>query len=204
MSNLQLFVVRHGSTVWNRETRYQGQKDISLSEEGKEQAAKISIRFQQEPVQGIYTSPLKRALHTADMIAKPHGMEVGILPGMKEIGFGDWEGKPYSIVQQEYAETLRHWIEDPVQNPIPNGECLKDLKRRVKSALDEILARHSTGKVILVGHSGSIRMIFCIVLNMELSSFWRIMQFNGAVNLIQYRNKTPTVYAVNDINHLQQ
>ena len=202
MSDIRLYVVRHGATVWNKETRYQGQTDIPLSEEGEEQAERIAGRFTCEPITAVYSSPLMRALDTARVIARPHGLEVGLLPGMLEIGFGDWEGKEYTHVREQYSEKLRNWIQDPLKHGIPNGESLPALKERVEGALDKILSEHKEGHVVLVGHSGSIRMLFCSLLKMNLSAFWRIMQFNGGVNRIEFRNSIPTVFSMNDTAHM--
>ncbi len=202
MSDIRLYIVRHGTTVWNKETRYQGQTDVPLSEEGEQQAELIANRFAQEPIAGVYSSPLKRAYDTAEAIARPHNLNVHSLEGMREIGFGDWEGKAYTHVRQQYSEELRNWIHNPLEYRIPNGETLPALKTRVESALAEILAVHQEGRVILVAHSGTIRMLFCCLLKMDLSAFWRIMQFNGAVNQIEFRNSIPTVFTLNDTEHM--
>jgi alpha-ribazole phosphatase len=202
VSDIKLYIVRHGATVWNKETRYQGQKDVPLSIDGEIQAEKIAQRFANEEIQAVYSSPLKRALNTANMIALPHQLSVGVLDGMKEIGFGDWEGQAYTHVREQYSEELRRWIHDPLSNNIPNGEPLPSLKIRVEEALQQILNEHLVGNVILVAHSGTIRMLFCIMLKMDLSAFWHIMQFNAAVNVVHFRHGVPTVFGMNDVSHL--
>jgi alpha-ribazole phosphatase len=202
VSNIRLYVVRHGATVWNKETRYQGQTDIPLNEEGERQAEKIAARFAGECIQAVYSSPLKRAFDTAKQIARPHSLDVCCLPGMLEIGFGDWEGKEYTHIRQQYSEELRRWIQNPLDNHVPNGEALPELHQRVEGALQEILSSHEEGNVVLVAHSGSIRMLFCCLLKMDLSAFWRIMQFNGAINQIEFRNGVPTVFTMNDTQHM--
>jgi phosphoserine phosphatase len=204
VSDIRLYIVRHGTTVWNKETRYQGQTDVPLSEEGQEQAELLAQRFSDEPLAAIYSSPLKRAFDTAQAIARPHNLEVKSLEGMREIGFGDWEGKAYTHVRQQYSEELRNWIHNPLENKIPNGETLPDLKIRVENALAEILAAHPEGRIVLVAHSGTIRMLFCCLLKMDLSAFWRIMQFNGAVNQIEFRNSIPTVFTMNATEHMNR
>jgi alpha-ribazole phosphatase len=202
VSDIRLYVVRHGATVWNKETRYQGQTDVPLSEEGENQAEMIAGRFAKESITAVYSSPLKRAYDTALAIARPHELSVCCLEGMLEIGFGDWEGKAYTHVRQQYSEELRNWIHNPLENRIPNGEDLPALKLRVEKAIDQILSAHKEGNIVLVAHSGSIRMLFCSLLKMDLSAFWRIMQFNGAVNQIEFRNSIPTVFSMNDTEHM--
>jgi len=202
LSNVKLYIVRHGTTIWNKEAKYQGQTDIALNDEGYHQAALISQRFASSKIKAIYSSPLQRARITAEIIAQPHLIVPTLLPGLLEIGFGEWEGQPYTKIREQYSEQLKHWIQDPLHYQIPGGEPLPELRQRVSDALETILSNHNDGDVILVGHSGTIRMLFCIILNMDLSSFWRIMQFNGAVNVVEYREKIPTVFSINDIQHL--
>ena len=203
MCNIKLFIVRHGATIWNKETRYQGQTDVPLSEEGQMQAERIAHRFENQDIKAVYSSPLKRAYDTALTIAHPHQLQVQTLEGMLEIGFGEWEGKQYTHVRDQYSEDLRRWISNPLMNSIPGGEPLLELQQRVQTALDIILSDQDDGNVVLVAHSGSIRMLFCILLKMDLSGFWRIMQFNGAVNLVEFRNGIPTVFSINDITHMK-
>ncbi len=202
MSDIKLYIVRHGATIWNKETRYQGQTDVPLSTDGEQQAEKIARRFASEEIEAVYSSPLKRALDTAQTIARPHKLSVGVLQGMKEIGFGDWEGQAYTHVRDQYSEELRQWIHDPLSYNIPNGEPLPKLRIRVEESLQEILSQHPTGNIVLVAHSGTIRMLFCIMLKMDLSAFWHIMQYNAAVNVIHFRHGVPTVFGMNDVSHL--
>jgi alpha-ribazole phosphatase len=202
LSSMKLYIVRHGATIWNKEFRYQGQVDVSLSEEGYAQAELLSVRLAAEPVAAVYSSRLSRAYETAVAIARPHGLAVEALPGLREISFGDWEGHPYSYVREHYAESLRQWNCDPTNYCLPNGETLAGFRARVNSALDHIVDRHPSGTVVAVAHSGTIRMLFCLLLKMDLSAFWRIMQYNGSLNLIEFRQKTPTVLIVNDTSHL--
>lgn len=203
MSKLRLYIVRHGSTVWNKEFRYQGQVDVQLSEEGYAQARRISARLAAEPLAAVYSSRLSRAYETAEIIARPHGFPVEIVPGLLEISFGAWEGHPYAYVRENYADSLRQWNLDPTNYCIPDGEALTSFQARVSAALEYILGNHSDGTVAVVAHSGTIRMLFCLLLKMDLSAFWRIMQYNGSVNLVEFHDRTPTVLTINDTAHLQ-
>ncbi len=204
MSTLRLYLVRHGVTIWNKETRYTGQTDVPLNEDGYRQADQVSRALAGAGLSAVYTSALSRAVETAARIAAPHHLEPIVLPGLLEVGFGEWEGRPYSFVREHYAKALQQWREDPLNFTIPGGEELLGLRDRVSTALDAILNAHSEGAVAAVAHSGSIRMLFCLMLKMDLSAFWRIMQYSGAVNVIEFRDRVPTVLGVNDISHLSR
>jgi alpha-ribazole phosphatase len=202
LTKLKLYIIRHGATIWNKEALYTGQTDVPLNEEGYQQAEKISQRLAGEGLQAVYSSALSRAVATAQIVARPHALTPHILPGLLEVNFGAWEGHPYTYVREHYAEALHRWNTDPVNFRIPEGEALTDIRDRVSAALDLILQAHPEGAVAAVAHSGSIRMLFCLLLKMDLTAFWRIMQYSGALNLVEFRNGVPTVLSVNGTDHL--
>lgn len=109
----RFFLVRHGETVWNRERKYQGQSDIPLTDEGRIQAEKLSERLKNEEIDIIYSSNLKRAVETAEIIAVNHESEVRPTPLMRELNFGVWEGMTFEQVTQSWPQEYEEWRCDP-------------------------------------------------------------------------------------------
>ncbi|MGL5515099.1 MAG: histidine phosphatase family protein, partial [Sporomusa sp.] len=96
----KLIIVRHGQTLWNLEKKYQGHSDIALSDEGLVQAAAVAERLAAEKIDTVYASDLSRAFKTAEGIAAKHELTVNIVPELREIKFGDWEGLCYEQISE--------------------------------------------------------------------------------------------------------
>ena len=89
---MRLILVRHGSTAWNEEGKYQGTIDIPLSDRGRQEAEMVAERLRDEKIDAVYSSNLRRARETAEIIARPHGLPVQVIEELGEMNFGDWEG----------------------------------------------------------------------------------------------------------------
>ena len=122
-----LILIRHGETPHNRDKRYQGHRDTSLTTEGKRQTREIALRLRDEPLDAIYSSDLKRTRYMAEVINSYHSLKINILPELREIDFGDWEGKTHDEIQRGWRGLLDEWEREPSQIKIPRGESIKDL-----------------------------------------------------------------------------
>ena len=115
---MQLIIIRHGETLWNKEGRVQGISDVELSSVGIEQARLLALSLKDHPIRVIHTSPLKRALKTAEVINEFHRKEIHIHNELMEIDPGDFEGVYYKKLVTCEKDFLNKWIADPasVQN----------------------------------------------------------------------------------------
>jgi broad specificity phosphatase PhoE len=147
---MQLYLVRHGQTDWNKNGILQGTTDIPLNEEGIKQAAKLAELLQNEKIDFIFSSPLCRAKLTAEMIAEKHELKVIEDKRLKEIDCGEWEGKN----SQEIALDPRReqWIKYELNSRVPGGESIFDVGKRVFEFLDEIFSKYSGKNILMVGH----------------------------------------------------
>lgn len=198
----KLILVRHGLTTWNHDFRYQGHTNVPLAEEGMQQAEKVADRLAKEQVGAIYASDLDRAAHTAQTIAARHGLPVALLPALREVNFGAWEGKTYQEIQQEYTDSVRDWYNKPAEIRIPRGETFLQVKERAIAAITDVVARHAEETVVVVSHGGTIRTILCAVLELDLNKVWCIKQDNTAVNILEFYQDKVLVSLVNDTHHL--
>jgi len=135
---VRIVFVRHGLTDWNRESRYQGQTDIELSEDGVRQAEAVGRRLAEEKIHRIYSSDLKRARATAEKIAAHHEISVIVDERLRELSFGEWEGLTFEQITAKWPELQKKWIADPVNFTSPGGESARDLEKRVFLALQDI------------------------------------------------------------------
>lgn len=199
----RIFLIRHGLTLWNHEFRYQGHTDIELSPEGRAQAQALQQRLQQENINAIYSSNLRRALETAEIINEPHKLEIKINPLFKEINFGIWEGLTYKDLQINYPEQLKIWTETPHLLKLEKGETFSELRDRSIMGMQEVLSLHKEGNIIVVSHGGTIASLICGLLQEPLVKMWEYKQKNAALNILQVNDEGITIEMLNDTSHLE-
>jgi alpha-ribazole phosphatase len=199
----RLLLVRHGETIWNHTSRYQGHTDIELSETGREQARSLAKRLKTEKVKAVYSSDLKRAFETASILASPHNLPVKATKELREINFGDWEGLTYQEIMEEYRELASEWYQHPGKIRIPGGETFTDVKERAYNTILELARQNDPGTIIVVAHGGTIRAIICGLLDIDLNHAFQIRQDNTALNIIEYNHGGYIVLPLlNGVSHL--
>lgn len=199
----QIILVRHGQTEWNRVERFRGRADMPLNETGINQAEATGVRVaaKWKPV-AIYSSPLARAVKTAEAIAKHFGLSVQINPDLADIDYGDWQGLSPEEVGTRWGEMLDKWYNAPHLASIPNGETLADLRERAMKTVNELAARHTGETILLLGHTVINRIILLGVLGLGNERFWHIRQDTCAINLFDVKDGEYTLVSLNDTCHL--
>lgn len=201
---LKLYLVRHGESAWNQLHLYTGQQDVPLSELGQRQAARVADALADISFAEIYTSPLQRAYATAEPTARAHQQPVTFDARLAEIHHGAWEGHPASAIRERYARDYLLWQTQPQQVQMPGGESLNDVARRVNLFLQDVLAKHADGNVLIVTHDAVLRVIVLETLLMGLEYFWRWRFDNASVSVMErltdghFRLKS-----LNDCHHLE-
>ena len=200
----KIFIVRHGQTSGNRARKYFGITDTELNEQGMIQAGLISKRLEKESISKIYSSSLKRAVKTAEIIAKPHRISVELKEDLREINFGDWEGLSFQEIQKSYSHEFSEWQNNIMNFTTPHGESILELKERVETAFNEILNSAKENNVVIVTHGGSIRIMLSKILspNALETVFWKIKQDNAALNIIENTGNAQIISLINDTSHL--
>lgn len=141
-----MLLARHGETDWNRQLRIQGHSDQPLNERGRAQARELARSLADVPFAAVYASDLIRAVETAEIIAREHDLPVRIVPGLREIDVGSWEGLTRDEVLERFPDHRR-----------PDGETREAHRTRVVSALTRIAESHRGEQVLVVTHGGSMR-----------------------------------------------
>lgn len=197
----RLILIRHGQTDYNLEKRYCGFSDPPLNAQGIWQAEKLADRLNGLKIDKVYSSDLKRARQTAEIVFRDILIEKST--DFREMNFGIFEGLGYEMIIKEYPHLYSEWINSPAKIKIPGGEGLIDLKRRVLEKLASILSVHVDDTIAIVSHAGPIRVILCNGLGYGLKIFWQIEQEPCALNIIDYSEaRSPIVVARNDTAHL--
>lgn len=199
----RVYLVRHGQTEWNRELRFRGRADIPLNENGHKQASAIADTLKDKGINAIYTSPLRRSIETARLVAVVFHIETTTVQGLIDINYGEWEGLAYDEVRQRYATVYREWEERPDLVTFPNGESLDDVRRRAFSAFTEIVEKNRGKSILIIPHRVINKVLLCALLGLSNSYFWRIRQDTGCINVIEYSNSRFVLVRINDTCHLR-
>jgi len=198
-----IILVRHGQTEWNRVERFRGRADVPLNDVGLQQAEATGCRIadQWHPVV-LYSSPLSRAVKTAEAIGRHVNLPVKKYPGLVDIDYGDWQGLTPEGARSRWPEIVDAWYNTPQLACIPGGEMLDELRTRTMRVLNDLTARHTGQSIVLVGHTVVNRIILLAVLGLGNNRFWRIQQEPCAINVFEADAGDYTLISLNDTYHL--
>ena len=183
--------------------RFRGRANLALDDTGRRQAGAAAIRLKSEHAAAIYSSPLKRALETAGIIAQQLNISARPLEGLIDIDFGSWQGLSPEEAAQQDSQLYKKWLECPHLVLFPKGESLGIVRDRVLAAVNELAARHKDQTVILASHKVVCQVLMCAMLGLDNSHFWQVRQDVNAINTFELRDGVPLVISVNDICHLK-
>lgn len=197
---MKLILVRHGQTLWNREKRAQGVSDIELSNRGRAQADSLARSLKDESIDTIISSPLKRALQTAEAINRFHHLPIEPEEALMELNMGDFEGIVFREMIENHGDFLKRWTEDPGSVVMPGGESLAELQDRAWGAVERIILK--PGTTLLAAHNFTIMTILCRIKEMDLSHIREVHVDVASKTFVEFRNGRGKVLLFNDIAHL--
>ncbi len=198
----EVILARHGETEWNVNEVFRGRIDVDLDETGMKQAQLLAEYLRSSRIAAIYSSPLKRALRMAKMVARHHGLEVAVAPGLIDFDYGEWQGLSHQEVKDKYAGLYTQWVENPHRVRMPAGESLNGVRRRAMGVVREVIAKHA-GTVVLVSHRVVNKVLICALLGLNNSHFWNIRQDVGAITVFAYENERFILVEHNNTSYLQ-
>jgi alpha-ribazole phosphatase len=195
----KLILIRHGETDWNLKRKYCGFLDIGINEEGKKQARKLYERLKEEKIQKVYSSDRKRTIQTAKIIFKK--IKIEKIPDLREMHFGIFEGLTYRQIMKRYPLVYKKWLKDPYDTAIPEGEELREFKKRIVRAFKEIIALNKNKTVAVVAHGGVISAFLNHILKSK--NFWDHLPNSSSLSIVEYKNGKPKIKLFNDTLHLK-
>ncbi|MFC1981662.1 alpha-ribazole phosphatase [Chloroflexota bacterium] len=199
----RLLLVRHGNTKLNSAQRFWGHTDVELSTAGIIQAERLRDRLAAEKIDAIYSSNLSRAKVTAEIIASRHRSPVRTCAELIEISFGWVEGLTFDEIKQRFPELAELMADRRSRPQFPGGEGFDDLNKRVEKFLPE-LEKHSTEETILiVAHSGILRLMVCHFLEIELQHWRQIHLDLGSLSILDTCPQGAILSLLNDVSHLK-
>jgi broad specificity phosphatase PhoE len=196
--NTTVYLVRNGATDFSRDGRVAGRRDISLNAQGRAQAEELTARFAKIPVTEVLSSPLPRAVETAQAIATPHGVDVARDPRLVDFHAGKWEGLTHAELSA--LEDYRTFLADPMASAGPGGARISDARDRMVASLEQSLEDNELGAhIVIVSHAGPLRVIMAHYLGMNLGHYHRLRVSTGSVSVLRFSSSDggPRVLALN-------
>ncbi len=191
--------MRHGRTEWNATRRFQGQSDIPLSIEGRAQAAATAAALASDPIDGIVSSDLSRALETARAIAARHGLEVVPDARLREFKFGEWEGLTWDEIVGRYPVAADIAFSSVRAYAPSGGERFEAVRARVGDVLDEIAGRQ--GRIVLVTHAGALHALLDILVADQIDP-QTVRLTPASITRIAMDAGKPRLTSLDDVRHL--
>ena len=206
METTRIIAVRHGETDWNAGGRIQGMRDVPLNDKGRWQADRAARQLadSDEAVAAIYSSDLARAYQTARSIALACGVDVCTDARLRERGFGTFEGKTFTELEQAFPQDTARWRARDASWAPPGGETLLTLGERVRAATDELAHRHLGEQIVLVAHGGVLDMMYRIATRQPVDAprTWELA--NASINRLLWTPQGLSLVGWSDTRHLGQ
>ena len=202
----KVYLIRHCQSMGNIEHKFQGQYDAQVSPAGEKQLELLGLRFRNEPIDVIYTSPLKRARATAQAIAKYHpGIEVIAEPGFIEIDCGEMENLLLTEVAKRFPEVAMDWDKSPDLCRFPGGETMAQVYQRVNAALDKVINDNPGKTIVVTTHGGVLRNLYARITYGELIGIRKSEVFgNTGVSTAIAEDGKLRWESINDLSHLPE
>jgi alpha-ribazole phosphatase len=194
---LRLYLIRHGEIEPAAMGKLIGRTDVALSERGVEQSHRLAERLSSVRLDAVYSSDLRRAYRTAEIIAEHNQASVQASAAWREIDMGAWEGRTLSALNDDDPEKVSSLFNDPSSFKYPGGESFVDFTTRIRGALSQLLLSHPSGAVALVAHGGVCRAIIGGVLEMPMRTWLRLAQGYGCLNIIAWYESYPVLELLN-------
>lgn len=201
---LTLYLLRHGETEASRTGGFCGRTDIELSPAGRLMAEDFAAAYQAHPWVGIYVSPMQRTRAMAEPLCRSANLGMRLCDGLREIDYGQWEGKTPDEVTWNYHDDYLRWLADAGWNSPTGGERGIDVGQRALAVLDGIWRDHVDGDVLVVSHKATIRILLCHLLGIDLGRYRdRIDVPVASLSVVELREHGPLLRKLGDRSHLR-
>jgi len=198
-----MFLVRHGETTLSIEDRFAGSTDVPLGPNGRMQAERLAARLARDPIAAAYCSPMQRTVETASLVAQPHGLELIMRDGLREIDHGRWEGLRRADVEALHPDEYAAWEEDPFTFAPLGGESGVQVVARALPVIREIVVSHPGENVLVVSHKATIRLILASLLGFDARGYRdRLDQSPACLNVVDFKSPVRArLMLFNDVSH---
>ena len=193
-----IYLLRHGAVEGAETRRFIGHLDVPLSELGERQCAAQATRLRGAGLAAVFCSDLVRARRSAQIIGAPHGLAPTVVPALREMAMGRWDGLTAAEIQAREPAAFADWMARVGEFPFPGGESVPDLVARAAPAFDAIVAAHAGRPIAIVAHGGTNRALLCRALGLPLGRLLAFGQDYGALSVLEMRAGTCALRRLNE------
>ena len=179
-----IYLLRHGEVVLAETRRFIGHLDVPLSARGERQSRAQAARLAGATLTAVVTSDLERARRTGEIVGAPHGLVPVVVPSLREVAMGRWDGLTAEQIQEREPAAFADWMARVGEFPFPGGESVADLLARAWPAFEAIVAAHEGEALVVVAHGGTNRALLCAALGLPLARLLALGQDYGALSVL--------------------
>jgi broad specificity phosphatase PhoE len=203
--SLTIYFLRHGETTASRTGGYCGTLDPDLTPDGYQMAEDFADAYRSLPWVAVFSSPLRRAVATAKPLCEAAGLRMQLKEGLREIAYGQWEGKNPEAVNREFHDDYVRWLSDPGWNAPTGGERGIDIARRSSLVLEEIEKTYTAGNVLVVSHKATTRIMLCFLIGIDVGRFRdRISMPVSSISIVEMAAHGPLLHMIGDRAYLRE
>ncbi len=198
----RILAIRHGETAWNVDGRIQGQLDVPLNERGRWQVHRLALALGEEDIAAVYSSDLLRAMETAQAVSRGSGDPIVTEVGLRERGFGEFEGLSFTEISERWPEMAERWRRRDPGFGAPGGETLNDFYARSIATATRLAALHPGQTIALVSHGGVMDCLYRAATRVALDAPRSWQLGNAAINRLLHTPQGFTLVGWSDTHHL--
>ncbi len=199
----RLLLVRHGITEYNSTRRFAGYSDVELSAVGYKQVEKLHDRLAKEKIDAVYCSDLKRAMVTAEVISSGREVEIVNCPELREINYGSCEGLTFQEISRLYPEVAESITNFSLELKFPGGENFEEFIARTVKFLDRLNEHKAEQTILIVSHSGPLRVLVCSLLSIDQRHWRQIRCDNASLSIVETYSQRAIINLLNGTYHLK-
>lgn len=199
----RLLLVRHGITEFNSTRRFAGYSDVEMSAVGLRQVEKLRDRLAGEKIDVVYSSDLKRAMVTAEVICSDRQVDIVACPELREVNYGEVEGLTYPEIRQRYPEVAESVANFTLRLNFPGGESFEEFIERVSKFADRLNRHAPSETVLVVSHSGPLRTLVCALMGIAHTCWWQLRFDNASLSIVDTYPRGAILSLLNETSHLK-
>lgn len=196
----EIYFIRHGESVGNKEGRFRGLHDFALNETGLKQAHALRRALQNVQFYAVYASPLQRAFNTAEILTSGK-IPVTAMPEFININLGPWENQLKSDIRVRYPDLWQLWVTHPERLSFPGMESLAMVQHRAYDALQRLVTKHDQQKIAIVSHRAVLKPLFAAMLDIPEPYFWKIQMDTASYSIAEYWPERGFMFTGLNINY---
>lgn len=201
---MHLVLIRHGQTQCNREDIWHGWDDCELTEVGRAQAEALASRLESQPIAAVYSSDIRRAMQTAETVARPHSIRPESSPAFRERSAGEFEGLSTAEVVRRRSQIWEERAADYWGWSPPGGETFYQVRERTVRGLERLKKAHAGETIALVGHMGTVRVLICHLAGVPMEDTYSMEFPSTGVSTFRFDGDAVHVETLNDAAHIAE